>query len=203
MIREHFEPAAIARSYANAGASCLSVLTDSRFFQGSDHHLQQAKAACDLPVLRKDFVIDAYQVWESRSIGADCILLIVAALVDAKLADLSELALKLQMDVLVEVHDEEELGRALKLSLPMIGINNRNLRNFETTLETTLNLLPLIPNDRLIIAESGIHTADDVNHLRRHNVNGFLVGEACMREDNPGQKIRELFFDQAIRVTIN
>ncbi len=200
MIRAHFKPAEIARSYADAGVTCLSVLTDARFFKGSDHDLVQARAACTLPALRKDFIIEPYQIWESRSIGADCILLIVAALTDAQLVDLSEAALQLDLDVLVEVHNKKELDRALALGLPMIGINNRNLKNFHTTLETTLALLPLVPADTLVIAESGISSADDVNRLRQNGVNGFLVGEACMQVDNPGQKVRELFFNQSTSV---
>lgn len=203
LIREHFDPEDIARSYAGAGASCLSVLTDSRFFQGSDRDLQQARAACELPVLRKDFVIDAYQVWESRSIGADCVLLIVAALTDTQLVELSELAQQLGMDVLVEVHDAHELGRALELNLPMIGINNRNLKDFHTTLDTTVELLSLVPADRLVITESGIHTAADVRRMRKNEVNGFLVGEACMRVNDPGRKIRELFFDHSVPAAEN
>lgn len=203
LIREYFKPAEIARSYSAAGVSCLSVLTDSRFFQGSDHDLTQARQACELPVLRKDFVIDHYQIWESRSIGADCVLLIVAALTDPQLVELSGLAVDLEMDVLLEVHDETELSRALGLNLPMIGINNRNLKNFQTTLDTTLKLLPLIPTDRLVITESGINSVHDVSILRKHNVNGFLIGEACMRVDNPGQKIHELFFTQSMPTPVN
>ena len=200
VIRKDFEPRQIARSYANGGAACLSVLTDQKFFQGSDQHLSQARDACKLPVLRKDFIVDSYQIWESRAIGADCILLIVAALDDEQLAEFSALATDLNMDVLVEVHNVQELERALHLDLPLIGINNRDLRYFNTTLKTTLNLLPLIPENRLVITESGIHSADDVALMRQHNVHGFLVGEACMRVDDPGEKIRELFFDIPVAV---
>ena len=200
LIREHFDPVEIARSYADAGVTCLSVLTDFRFFKGSDQDLMRARAACSLPVLRKDFIVEPYQIWESRSIGADCILLIVAALTDEKMADLSGLAQDLNLDVLVEIHDKGELDRALRLSLPMIGVNNRNLKTFHTTLNTTLSLLPWIPSDRLIISESGINSAEDISHLRRCSVSGFLVGEVCMRADDPGQRIRELFFKQPTAV---
>lgn len=193
VIRPDFDPAAIARSYAVAGASCLSVLTDVDFFQGADAYLQAAREACGLPVLRKDFVIDPYQVYEARALGADCILLIVAALGDAQLRELGGLAMHLDMDVLVEVHDAEELDRALQLPLPMIGINNRDLRSFDTRLETTLELLPQIPADRLIVTESGIHTPADVARMREHGVNAFLVGEAFMKAPEPGEKLRELF----------
>lgn len=193
LLREPFIPAAIAVSYAKAGAACLSVLTDQDFFQGSDEHLMEARTACPLPVLRKDFIIDPYQVYESRVIGADCILLIVAALGDAALRELGELALHLDMDVLVEVHDESELERALALDLPLIGINNRNLRTFETHLDTTLHLLKNIPEDRVVVTESGIHTPGDVALMREHGVNAFLVGEAFMRAPEPGEKLAELF----------
>ncbi len=193
VMRENFQPADIAVSYENGGACCLSVLTDIDFFQGSDAYLQQARQACSLPVLRKDFVIDPYQVYEARAIGADCILLIVAALDDTRLKELSSLAMKLNMDVLVEVHDAEELARALKLNLRLIGINNRNLRTFETNLQTTLSLLPQIPGDRIVVTESGIHTPADVEYMRMNNVNAFLVGEAFMKAAEPGDKLRELF----------
>lgn len=193
VIRPDFDPAAIARSYAEAGASCLSVLTDVDFFQGADAYLQAAREACTLPVLRKDFVLDAYQVYEARALGADCILLIVAALGDAQLRELAGLAMHLDMDVLVEVHDAEELDRALQIPLPLIGINNRDLRSFETTLETTLDLLAQIPEDRLIVTESGIHTPADVARMREHGVNAFLVGEAFMKAPEPGEKLREVF----------
>lgn len=194
VIRPNFAPAEIADSYAKAGASCLSVLTDVTFFQGSDEYIEQARSVCSLPVLRKEFMIDPYQIWESRALGADCILLIVAALSDAQLSQLAGLALELDMAVLVEVHDAAELERGLILELPLIGINNRSLKTFDTTLHTTLDLLPFIPADRMVITESGIHTVDDVALMRRHKVNGFLIGEACMRVADPGQKIRELFF---------
>lgn len=194
LIRPNFTPEEIARSYADAGASCLSVLTDESFFQGSDEHLKRARSVCDLPVLRKDFIIDEYQVWESRAIGADCILLIVAALDDHRLHSFARLALDIGLSVLVEVHDAEELRRVRDLQVPLIGINNRDLRNFETTLDTTLRLLPLVPDDRILITESGINTVHDVATMRRNNVNAFLIGEACMRVDDPGQKLRELFF---------
>jgi len=193
VLREHFDPPAIARSYAQGGAACLSVLTDIDFFQGADEYLQQARAACDLPVLRKDFVIDPYQVHEARALGADCILLIVSALEDAQMAELAALAAQYRMDVLVEVHDADELQRALRLPCRMIGINNRNLRTFEMRLETTLELLKQIPQDRLVVTESGIHTQADVKRMRDHNVHAFLVGEAFMTAEDPGQKLAELF----------
>jgi indole-3-glycerol phosphate synthase len=193
VLREHFDPPAIARSYAQGGAACLSVLTDIDFFQGADEYLQQARAACDLPVLRKDFMIDPYQVYEARALGADCILLIVSALEDAQMVELAELAAQLGMDVLVETHDADELQRALRLPCRMIGINNRNLRTFEMRLETTLELLKEIPADRLVVTESGIHTRDDVALMRAHDVHAFLVGEAFMKADDPGQKLAELF----------
>jgi len=193
VMRENFHPAEIAVSYQKGGASCLSVLTDIDFFQGSDAYLQQARAACDLPVIRKDFIIDPYQVYEARALGADCILLIVACLGDAQLSEMTSLALHLEMDVLVEVHDAEELERALALNLPLVGINNRNLRSFETSLQTTLDLLAQIPENRIVVTESGIHTSDDVARMRQHNVNVFLVGEAFMRADEPGEQLRALF----------
>lgn len=193
VIREDFRPAEIAASYARGGAACLSVLTDRDFFQGSNDYLQQARAACSLPVIRKDFIIDDYQVYEARAIGADCILLIVAALDDRRLAELARLATTLGMDVLVEVHDAEELQRALPLNLSLVGINNRNLRTFEVSLQNTIDLLPQIPDDRIVVTESAIHAADDVALMRRHAVNAFLVGEALMRVDDPGAKLAELF----------
>jgi len=193
LLRDPFLPADIARSYASHGATCLSVLTDRDFFQGSEDYLEEARAACELPVLRKDFIIDLYQVYEARAIGADCILLIVAALGDAMLKELADLALHLDLDVLVEVHDAEELERALALELPLLGINNRDLRTFTTRLETTLNLLQDIPSDRLVVSESGIHTPADVALLREHGVHAFLVGEAFMRAADPGTKLAELF----------
>ncbi|NOZ52039.1 MAG: indole-3-glycerol phosphate synthase TrpC [Gammaproteobacteria bacterium] len=193
VIREDFEPAAIARAYERGGATCLSVLTDVDFFQGADIYLQQARDACALPVLRKDFIVDAYQIYEARSLGADCILLIVAALGDAALVEFSQLASHLGLDVLVEVHDAEELARALALGVRLVGVNNRNLRTFETSLETTLGLLSLISDDKLVVTESGIYSADDVAKMRLHGVNAFLVGEVLMRADDPGYKLTELF----------
>jgi len=193
IIREHFDPVSIAKSYARGGATCLSVLTDVDFFQGSDAYLQQARAACDLPVIRKDFIIDPYQVYEARAIDADCILLIVAALSDDQLMDLSDLAGYLDLDVLVEVHDENELQRALNLNTRLIGINNRDLRTFDVSLQTTISLLPQIPEDRIVVTESAINTSDDVALMRRHDVNAFLVGEAFMRAEDPGGKLYELF----------
>ena len=193
VLREDFRPAEIAASYERGGAACLSVLTDMDFFQGSDIYLKQACAACTLPVLRKDFVIDPYQVYEARAIGADCILLIVACLSDAQLSELSGLAQELGLDVLVEVHDGEELARALPLNTRLIGINNRNLRTFETSLQTTIDLLSSIPEDRIVVTESGIHTPEDVALMREHQVNAFLVGEAFMRAEDPGERLAELF----------
>lgn len=197
VIRPDFDPAAIAASYAAAGAACLSVLTDEAFFQGSDDYLGQARARSGLPVIRKDFIIDPYQVHEARLIGADAILLIVAALEDAQLVSLAGLARELSLDVLVEVHDEAELVRALRLPCELIGINNRNLRTFETSLDTTLGLLQQIPDDRLVVTESGIHSAQDVALMRSHGVHTFLVGEAFMRADDPGARLAELFFPPA------
>lgn len=193
LLREDFDPPAIAASYARGGAACLSVLTDVDFFQGADAYLQQARAACALPVLRKDFTIDPYQVYEARVLGADCILLIVSALDDARLAELLLLAHELNLDVLVEVHDLEELERTLLLPATLIGINNRNLRTFETRLETTLDLLPRIPAEKLVVTESGIHTPEDVRLMRDHGVHTFLVGEAFMRAEDPGARLAELF----------
>ena len=193
LLRDPFRPAEIAQSYAAAGACCLSVLTDHDFFQGSEDYLKEARAACELPVLRKDFIIDPYQIYEARLIGADCILLIVAALEDARLLELAELATDLDLDVLVEIHDAAELQRALSIGATLIGINNRNLRTFETRLDTTLNLLPRIPADRTIVTESGIHTPADVALMRAHGVHAFLVGEAFMRAPDPGAKLAELF----------
>ncbi|MFV1998446.1 MAG: indole-3-glycerol phosphate synthase TrpC [Acidiferrobacterales bacterium] len=193
VLRHDFDPAEIARSYEQHGATCLSVLTDIDYFQGADEHLVAARKACSLPVLRKDFVIDPYQVYEARTLGADCILLIVAALSDTRLAELSELANTLDMDFLVEVHDKPELDRALALSSPMIGINNRNLHTFETRLQTTLELLEFITDDRLVVTESGIHQSADVKLMQDHKVNTFLVGEAFMRADDPGQALNALF----------
>lgn len=193
VIRENFDPVAIAKSYEQGGATCLSVLTDADFFQGSEAYLQQAREATQLPVIRKDFIIDSYQVYEARAISADCILLIVAALNDEQLVGFAQVATELGMDVLVEVHDEEELHRALKLDLPLVGINNRNLRTFEVSLQTTIDLLPQIPNDRIVVTESAILAPQDVALMRQHNVNTFLVGEAFMRADDPGEKLAELF----------
>ena len=193
IIRHDFDPVAIAQSYEKGGAACLSVLTDVDFFQGSDAYLLLAREACSLPVIRKDFIVDPYQVYEARAISADCILLIVSALSDEQLTELSQLASELELDVLVEVHDAQELDRALKLNTKLIGINNRNLRTFETSLQTTIDLLTKIPDDRIVVTESAIHTADDVALMRQHNVNTFLVGEAFMREPDPGQKLLELF----------
>ncbi len=195
ILREDFDPAAIAASYAQAGAACLSVLTDRDFFQGAPEYLQQARDACTLPVLRKDFIIDPYQVYEARVLGADCILLIVAALETTQLQALTGLATELGMDVLVEVHDKAELETALALPLPMIGINNRNLRNFTTRLETTLELLGMIDDDRIVVTESGILAPGDVTRMLRHRVNTFLVGEALMRAPDPGAALEQLFFN--------
>ncbi len=193
VMRPDFRPAEIAASYARHGAACLSVLTDCDFFQGCETYLQAARAACDLPVIRKDFIIAPYQVAEARAIGADCILLIAAALDDDALRRLSHVAGELGMDVLVEVHDAAELERALQLPLPLIGINNRNLRTFEVSLQTTLELLPAIPDDRIVVTESGILGTEDVALMRQHRVNAFLVGESFMRAADPGVKLAELF----------
>lgn len=193
VIRVDFQPAEIARSYEQAGAACLSVLTDIDFFQGADTYLQEARAACALPVIRKDFFIDPYQVYEARRLGADCILLIAACLSDEQMRRLNDLAQSLGMDVLIEVHNADELERALPLNNRLIGINNRNLRTFEVGLETTLDLLQQIPDDRIVVTESGIHTPDDVKRMRKNRVNAFLVGEAFMRADDPGAKLAELF----------
>jgi|TARA_B110000114_G_scaffold94995_1_gene100216 indole-3-glycerol phosphate synthase len=193
VIREHFDPAQIASSYQSGGAACMSVLTDADFFQGHEDYLQQARAACDLPVIRKDFIVDPYQVYEARAIGADCILLIVACLEDQQMDALSGLAEELGMDVLVESHDAHELARALKLNTPLIGINNRNLHTFDLTLQTTFDLLAMMPEDRMVITESGIHTPADVVLMQNKNVNAFLVGESFMRAGDPGAKLAELF----------
>ncbi|MAT51962.1 MAG: indole-3-glycerol-phosphate synthase [Porticoccaceae bacterium] len=194
IIRADFDPVAIACSYEAGGATCLSVLTDVDFFQGSNDYLVAARGACNLPVLRKDFTVDPYQVIEARAIGADCILLIVAALDQEALVQLHDLARSLDLDVLVEVHDAAELERALALDTPLIGINNRNLHTFNTALDTTLNLLGSIPRDRLVITESGIHSPEDVALMLDNGVFGFLVGEAFMRADEPGQRLKGLFF---------
>lgn len=193
VIRADFHPAEIARSYEAGGAACLSVLTDADFFQGSEAYLQQARAACSLPVLRKDFIIDPYQVYEARVIGADCILLIVAALDDERLMDLSLLAAELDLDVLAEVHDEDELLRALALPVPLVGVNNRNLRTFETSLDTSLRLRPLVEPGRIFVTESGIHAKEDIARLRAADIDAFLVGEAFMRAPDPGSALHDLF----------
>ena len=193
VIREDFKPAEIAKSYEKAGAACLSVLTDEQYFQGSAAYLKQARAACKLPVLRKDFIIDEYQVFEARAMGADCILLIVAALELAQMQKLEALANELGMAVLVEVHDADELGLALQLDTPLIGINNRNLRTFEVSLQTTLDLLKIMPEDRFVVTESGIFTPDDVKLMMDNQVQGFLVGEAFMRQDDPGAELARVF----------
>ena len=193
VLRADFIPADIAQSYAEHGAACLSVLTDKQFFQGSVDYLKQARASCDLPVLRKDFMIDAYQVYEARAMGADAILLIAACLDDAQMADLEAMARSLDMAVLVEVHDRAELERALKLKTRLVGINNRNLRTFEVTLQTTLDMLPDVPTDRLLVTESGILNAADVKRMRDANVHAFLVGEAFMRAAEPGEALAKLF----------
>lgn len=198
VIREHFVPADIADSYARHGAACLSVLTDERFFQGHATYLQQARAACGLPVLRKDFMVDDYQVFEARALGADCILLIAACLDDAQMADLEACAQALGMDVLVEVHDGEELDRALKLRTPLLGINNRNLRTFEVSLQTTLDLLPRLDPQRLLVTESGILGESDVQLMRSNGVHAFLVGEAFMRAPDPGAALAALFGAPAV-----
>ena len=193
VIRENFVPEQIARSYEKGGAACLSILTDVDYFQGATEYLIQARAAVSLPVIRKDFIIDEYQVYEARAMGADCILLIVAALDDAKCMELIELAHALGMDVLVEVHDREELQRCLTYPVKLVGINNRNLRTFEVSLNTTLELLPMIPADRIVVTESAILAPEDVRLMRDNDVNAFLVGEAFMRAEEPGEKLAELF----------
>lgn len=193
VLREDFRPTEIAASYEKGGAACLSVLTDVDFFQGADVYLQQARAACRLPVIRKDFFIDPYQVYEARLLGADCILLIVAALGDTMLLELLQLAEHLGMDALVEVHDEWEMERALMTPARLVGVNNRDLRTFETNLDTTLEMLAGFPDDRMLVTESGIHTRFDVKRMRDHNVHAFLVGEAFMKADDPGAKLAELF----------
>jgi indole-3-glycerol phosphate synthase len=192
VLREHFVPAEIAASYAAHGAACLSVLTDERFFQGSAAYLQEAREACALPALRKDFMVDEFQVFEARALGADAILLIAACLSDSEMTDLEACALALGMDVLVEVHDGDELDRALRLQTPLLGINNRNLRTFEVSLDTTLGLLPRVPADRLLVTESGILGRADVQRMRAAGVHAFLVGEAFMRAPVPGVALAEL-----------
>ncbi len=193
VIRADFHPAEIAVSYEKGGAACLSVLTDISFFQGADEYLQQARAAVSLPVLRKDFTVDEYQIYEARALGADCILLIVAALSQAQLERLYQISVDAGLDVLVEVHDGDELARALQLDARLIGINNRNLKTFETSLNNTFDLLAQIPEDRIVVTESGIHTSEDVAAMLAQNVQTFLVGEAFMRADEPGEKLAELF----------
>jgi indole-3-glycerol phosphate synthase len=196
VLREQFDPAAIAESYAEHGAACLSVLTDVQFFHGSAAYLQHARAACRLPVLRKDFMVDAYQLFEARAMGADAILLIAACLDDALMADLEAQAHALGMAVLVEVHDAAELTRAMRLTTPLVGINNRNLRTFEVTLDTTIDLLPSVPAERLLVTESGILERADVRRMRDANVHAFLVGEAFMRAPDPGTALAALFSDR-------
>jgi indole-3-glycerol phosphate synthase len=193
VLRADLYPPTFAQSYAEFGAACLSVLTDVQFFQGSSDYLKQARASCDLPVLRKDFMVDAYQIYESRAMGADCILLIAACLDDAQMKDLEAIARSLDMAVLVEVHDAEELSRALKLKTPLVGINNRNLRTFEVSLDATLGMLKDVPADRILVTESGILSTADVQKMREAHVNAFLVGEAFMRAADPGQALADLF----------
>ena len=193
VLRQEFIPADIAQSYAEHGAACLSVLTDKQFFQGSVDFLKQARASCDLPVLRKDFMVDVYQIYEARAMGADAILLIAACLDDAQMADMEAVARNLDMAVLVEVHDRPELDRALKLKTRLVGVNNRNLKTFEVSLQTTLDLLPFVPADRLLVTESGILTAADVKRMRDAQVHAFLVGEAFMRAPEPGEALAQLF----------
>jgi indole-3-glycerol phosphate synthase len=194
VIREDFDPVAIARSYAAGGACCLSVLTDVDFFQGKNEYLTSARSACALPAIRKDFIIDPYQVVEARAIGADCILLIAACLDDIQMRELNATGLEMGMDVLVEVHNRDELERTLVLGNGLLGINNRDLHNFQTRLETTWELLPYIPDDKLVVTESGIHKPGDVAAMREQGVNAFLVGEVFMRADDPGARLKELFF---------
>lgn len=193
VMRENFKPAEIAQSYEKGGAACLSILTDRDFFQGAPEYLLQAREATNLPVIRKDFIIDPYQVYEARAMNADCILLIVSALGDATLNELLALAHHLQMDVLMEVHDREEMERAIQSGAKLIGVNNRNLRTFDVSLQTTLDMLDMLPDDRILVTESGIHAPEDVKLMRENNVNSFLVGEAFMRADEPGEKLAELF----------
>ena len=192
VIRADFDPARLAETYAQAGAACLSVLTDERYFQGADEHLRQAKAAARLPVLRKDFIIDPYQIYEARALGADCVLLIVAAVEDGRLRELAATAAELGMDALVEVHNREELERGMMLRAPLIGINNRDLRTFETSLQTTLGLLPDVFPDRTVVTESGIRNREDIALMRGHDVHAFLIGETLMGAEDPGEKLREL-----------
>ncbi len=202
VLRDDFQPAEIARSYEAGGATCLSVLTDVDFFQGADDYLKQARGACSLPVIRKDFMVDPYQVVEARALGADCILLIAAALDDAQMHELADVASAQGLDVLVEVHDGAELERALQLSTPLVGINNRNLHNFEVSLETTLDLLPRVPRDRLVITESGVLHRADVELMEINKVYAFLVGEAFMRAEQPGVELQRLFFPGRARTQV-
>lgn len=194
VIRENYHPGTIAKSYETGGAACLSVLTDAHYFQGDDDHLRAARAACTLPVIRKDFMIDPFQIVESRALEADCVLLIVACLEDDQMSELASTAAELNLDVLVEVHNRTELERALRLRTPMIGINNRDLKKFETSIETSIGLMTDIPEDRFIVTESGIHERADVERLQAAGIPGFLVGEAFMRAEDPGARLQELFF---------
>jgi indole-3-glycerol phosphate synthase len=195
LIRENFAPGDIAASYQQGGATCLSVLTDEKYFRGCDDYLREAREACSLPVLRKDFTVDEFQVWETRLLGADCILLIVAVLGDSRLGEFAALATEIGLDVLVEVHDEAELARAAGLNLTMIGINNRDLTNFTTSLDTTIDLLPAVPHDYLVVTESGINSREEVARLRSSGVDAFLVGEAFMSAADPGKRLAEIFFE--------
>lgn len=197
LIREDFQPALHARDYQENGAACLSVLTDQKYFQGHNDYLKQAREACDIPVLRKDFMIDMYQIAESKALGADCILLIVAALDRTQIHELAHYADSISLDILVEVHNEEELATALELKTDLIGINNRNLHNFETSLQTSLDLAQLVPQGKMLITESGIHSAQAVKTMTDNGIYGFLVGEAFMRAENPGAKLKELMFSSA------
>jgi indole-3-glycerol phosphate synthase len=194
ILRNPFEPAQIAQSYAQHGAACLSVLTDVEYFKGCTEFLIEARKACDLPVIRKDFMVDPYQIYEARAMGADAILLIVAALSDPQLKEFEDIALKLGMDVLVEVHDDQELERALKLNSPLLGINNRNLKTFEVSIQNTISLLTKIPKHKRVVTESGILQQSDVDYLRQHQVHAFLVGEAFMRAPSPGAALQKLFY---------
>jgi len=197
LIREDFDPVALAQTYQVHGATCLSILTDRNYFQGADDFLVAGRNACSLPVIRKDFMIDPYQIAESRALGADCVLLIVAALQQTQLLELAAYANELALDILVEVHNAEELDRALEIKADLVGVNNRNLHTFDTSLQTTLDLIPRIPDDRVIITESGINTGEDIKTMVDHGVFGFLVGETFMRAPDPGQKLQELFADYA------
>lgn len=194
VLRESFDPASIAISYAQAGAVCLSVLTDEKYFQGHDQYIASVKKVCNLPILRKEFIVDTYQIYESKLLGADCILLIVSALDDFQLKQFCNLATELNLDVLVEVHNQEELDRVLTLNFSMVGINNRNLHTFVTDIQTTIDLLQLIPDDKLVVSESGIHSKEQVQILQKNDVNAFLVGESFMRAKDPGAELNKLFF---------